>query len=785
MAQLHGRLVGMAAIFLLLLAGNVAFAREARPLTPESAKEYVEETFGAAFKRGEIPGAAIAIVSGGKTVYLGGVGYSDAVAKTPFDPKTTLVNIASISKTMTGTAIMRARRDGIIWDLDADVPPIVSNDVSIDGKPVYSYVPSGPVTFVDLLTHSAGFEDKLMGLFARDPSQANEIEAFEPFPSRVRHPKEAYAYSNHGIALAALATEKLLHNESFPDYVRRVVFDPLDMADTTMLPENAEDPVAKKLAAGKLALARGHIRQEDGWSLTPSIHLRAVAAGNVVTTAADMAKYMTFHLAPPAANGVLPQDDVELMRRPHFRNHPGLRASAGLSWQLFEISDDATLVSHAGDYLYAKSFCGIVPEKNVGLFFNIPRVEATDAEGAFKYNVVASFLQRFVDPSIASGRAIPPQSAPPENINLHEFEGVFAHARRAYMNVEYLLLDMQLRRQVRVVAEGDSLVLEDMTGSALSNLGWASTAVKLVPVDEEGAKDLFRVVPREPGAAFDADLSAQLLRNDPRVAFGRAANGTVRYIFFDQGFSAFATYDRPSFYENYGTISSLVLPALGLQVAYAAFALPGIVRWWARRKGAAAADEKKETESELAGGTTDATGSSTAVDGAGSARRRKAPTKVAEDRPAEPPQPAPEAQRPAGPGPDPVDPASNPYDNEYVPQLAAGLALMNTAFVGAFALIRSLGPAYFLTLGSNRLPFFMRMVALPSTFAQFFAIPLLTQLVMGTLAWIQRRSKGEITIPASEILPLFVVRAVLAASGMFLMLWCSFFNLQITIQSGR
>lgn len=142
-----------------------------------------------------------------------------------------------------------------------------------------------------------------------------------------------------------------------------------------MMPQNQNDPVSRKVASGALNLARGHSKTASGaWNLETPIFVRAVAAGNVVTTAADMAKYMSFHLGKPAPE-VLSADNLEEMKKSHFKNHPQIRGASGISWMLFDVSDKTIMVSHTGDFLYAKTYCGIFPGKKAGLFFSIPRSE--------------------------------------------------------------------------------------------------------------------------------------------------------------------------------------------------------------------------------------------------------------------------------------------------------------------------------------------------------------------------------------------------------------------------
>ncbi|MGV7187279.1 serine hydrolase domain-containing protein [Xanthomonas axonopodis] len=66
-----------------------------------------------------IVGLGAAIIRDRKVVWTGGVGFADRARGTPFTPDT-VMNIGSISKTVTGVALMQAVQDGKLA-LDADI----------------------------------------------------------------------------------------------------------------------------------------------------------------------------------------------------------------------------------------------------------------------------------------------------------------------------------------------------------------------------------------------------------------------------------------------------------------------------------------------------------------------------------------------------------------------------------------------------------------------------------------------------------------------------------------
>ena len=67
-----------------------------------------------------IPGAAVAVVQGGKLLHLGGYGQADLQQRKPVSAETTLFRTGSVSKLFTWTAVMQRVEQGGL-DLQADI----------------------------------------------------------------------------------------------------------------------------------------------------------------------------------------------------------------------------------------------------------------------------------------------------------------------------------------------------------------------------------------------------------------------------------------------------------------------------------------------------------------------------------------------------------------------------------------------------------------------------------------------------------------------------------------
>src|SRR5580700_8690894 len=168
------------------------------------------------------PGVVVVVVTRDGPVFAGGYGFADIDARKPFDAETTLVRPGSISKLFTGIAAMQLVDAGKL-DLDRDVNGYI--DFAIP-------TPAGgvAVTLRRLLTHRAGFEEHVKGLFSRD----REPEPLGRWlrtnlPRRLFPNGDVEAYSNYGFALAGYIVERI-SGEPYAAYVQRHILDPLRMS---------------------------------------------------------------------------------------------------------------------------------------------------------------------------------------------------------------------------------------------------------------------------------------------------------------------------------------------------------------------------------------------------------------------------------------------------------------------------------------------------------------------------------------------------------------------------
>ena len=115
-----------------------------------------------------------------------------------------------------------------------------------------------PVAMEHLMTHTAGFEDYVIGLFAKTPDKMLPLGELmrTQMPRRVFPPGDVAAHSNYGTTLAALIVEQV-SGIPFQRYLENRILKPLSMVHATLeqpLPQNLSADMSKgyKWTSGQL-----------------------------------------------------------------------------------------------------------------------------------------------------------------------------------------------------------------------------------------------------------------------------------------------------------------------------------------------------------------------------------------------------------------------------------------------------------------------------------------------------------------------------------------------------
>ena len=223
------------------------------------------------------PGALVAVVDGGETVFERAYGTANLTHGVPMTVATR-TNIGSTSKQFTAMALGLLAQRG---------------ELSLDDD-VREHVPELPdfgatVTLRHLLTHTSGYREFLntLALTGRRVDLGDHIDRAEVVQVVQRQtglqdaPGTVWNYNNSGYSLAATVVERVT-GQPFPEWMAKNVFGPLGMTDTVVRAE----PTAIVPNS-----AQGYSLRDDGrWHEVPDLSA-AMGAGGMYTTLGDLARW--------------------------------------------------------------------------------------------------------------------------------------------------------------------------------------------------------------------------------------------------------------------------------------------------------------------------------------------------------------------------------------------------------------------------------------------------------------------------------------------------------------
>jgi CubicO group peptidase (beta-lactamase class C family) len=432
------------------------------PLPRQELEAFVDGVVQRAMARDHIAGVTISVVQNGQVVLKKGYGFANLGQRRAVDPDKTLFRIASISKTFTWIALMNE---------------IESGHMRLDG-PVNLYLPEplqlkdqGKKTQVrlrDLMTHTAGFEDRALGqLFERDPNRIRPLADYlrQERPRRVREPGLLPSYSNYGVALAGAAVANVT-GKPFEQLVSEEIIMPTGMRHTTFREarpwrDNLPAPMSEDLAA---ELSDAFSWTSLGWKVQPREFVGQLApAGSASSTAGDMARYMTLLLNGGVIDGktVFSPKTAQAFRTPMYRPAPEA-AGWNAGFQDIPLPSGRRGFGHGGATLYFHSNMVIAPELGLGVFISVNTDSGVNLPAALPATIIEHFY--------AKPPAVPQPSAMSyEQAKL--YEGDYLTTRRAYGGLEGFINRVIGRATVRATADGRLSISEGGSATLFNAAG--------------------------------------------------------------------------------------------------------------------------------------------------------------------------------------------------------------------------------------------------------------------------------------------------------------------------
>jgi CubicO group peptidase (beta-lactamase class C family) len=335
-----------ALVLVVMTAATLSSARASAPQTDPAFDQLAALVTRKMTEYG-VPGVAFGIVKSGRTMTRGfGVtNVEDPRAVTP----DTVFGLASISKTVTATAIMRLVDQGRI-DLSAPVQSY------LPGFRIEDEAASRTVTIADLLTHTPGWEGQITPQDRGPLTLAAFVETMKDLPL-LAPPGTIWSYNNAGFAVAGRVVE-VVTKLPIQDALRTLVFEPIGLTRAfTRIEDLVTYPfsVAHRTQGGRPVVIR------------PLNRSPSVAVGGVSMSLTDALAYGAFHLGDGTGrNGqrVMAQARLDEMRTARLRK-AGTDDAMGIGWHLRRVGGVMT-AAHGGTL----GFClllELVPERNLVL----------------------------------------------------------------------------------------------------------------------------------------------------------------------------------------------------------------------------------------------------------------------------------------------------------------------------------------------------------------------------------------------------------------------------------
>lgn len=488
-----------------------AFGQSAEwPADAASLEALIDPIFAREMSARNIPGAVCVVVGGGRVLFAKGYGVADTASGRPVDAERTLFRVASVSKLFTATAVMQLWEQGKL-DLDADV------NAYLDSFQVPATFPQ-PITLRHLLTHTAGFDDRFIGMGARTEADLLPLCGYlaRRLPPRVMPSGRYISYSNHGFALAGCVVESV-SGMPFSEYARRCIFEPLGMTRSTFVPVPELMP---DLASGYTDfLGKRRAATFDFPQTTP--------ASSLMTTGMDMGRFMLAHLGLGSHGSarILSEQSARLMQSQQFTQHARL---PGRAFGFGERYENGLRVLEQGGLIWGFiSQVILVPEKDLGIF-----VSHNTQSGGLDGVVIRTILDRYFPSPLET---VPAISQRAQSTPLPPVNGNFRHNR--YVRSDIMKLATIAAEFVREIRIEPGAVPGRVRLAFLTSSGRTASIWDLIEVEP----DCYRRVRRN---AADKDGAVELLDRG-RVAFERDPAGQVTHVFIDDN-----VYDRLAWYET-------------------------------------------------------------------------------------------------------------------------------------------------------------------------------------------------------------------------------------------
>ncbi len=463
----------MLGIALLPVSVPQAIGAPQNSVPPKDVKEtaaFFETLVNNELAANHVPGAVVVLVKNGELFFSAGYGYADVAAKRRVNPGTTIFRLGSIAECVTATALMKLVEEGKLH-LGDDV------DRCLRSFRIDHSIPQ-PVRILDLLTHTGGLEEELIGTAARRASDVLPLRQYLAghMPTRVFPPGDMISHSVQGYCLLGCVMEDIT-GIPFERCVEQSVFVPLCMSRSSFLPPETWRP----------DMAVGYETRGSSFRSLGEAYPNIGPAAGLYSTGSDIGHFMIAHIEGGSWHGarILRSDSIREMHRQQFTHHPYLPGMTVGFYESYYFNQRA--LYHVGSVCGCNSLLYLIPDERLGIF-----VANNGDRDDLNWAVADGFFRHYLPSN-------PSKIAPPDDFasRASRFTGSYQHVRHSRHTIE----------KVGILRSGQTYV----------------------SANEDGTLNIYR-------ARF-AEVEPLVFRRVDgfeRAAFRQDRSGKITHLFFDQ-----------------------------------------------------------------------------------------------------------------------------------------------------------------------------------------------------------------------------------------------------------
>ena len=354
-----------------LLFSLPAMAQEPRTDQFSGVREFIRK----AMEENDLPSVAVAVAKDGRIIWEKGFGWADLDRRIPATEQT-MYSLASISKPMTATALMRLVEQGRV---ELDRP---ANHYLGEGKIHSRAWDPADATVRRVLSHTAGLPLHWEFFYeGEDHPRRTTDEGVARFGVLAFPPGELFQYSNLGYGIIERIIERV-SGRDYGEFMEAEVFEPLNMNRSIVTTgAGLGDSVA--------------VRYDSKDRPIPHYDFDHRGGSAVYSSASDLVRFGMYHLGHRARGQkrILSDSTLKAMQRLATPGTGPREQGYGLGWLILKDDNGYRRISHTGGMPGVSTLLNLYPEEDLAVVVLTNR--SAGVVGRIAHEIVSAVLPQY------------------------------------------------------------------------------------------------------------------------------------------------------------------------------------------------------------------------------------------------------------------------------------------------------------------------------------------------------------------------------------------------------